>query len=148
MADFLKPTLTIKAGGHDFIFRVPSPLDKARLGAREASIRRQIDPTGSGWADGYDLETFYLIRGMAVMELFLQQSDAKWAFAELPAGQDGPAGGVRVDINAFPAGKEDVIAEVGREFQSALDRFHGRGAGSGEPAVSEAVACVGDPGAP
>jgi hypothetical protein len=140
MADILKPTVSVKAQGQEFIFRVPSPLEKARLGAREASIRKLLDPTGQGWADGYDLDTFYLIRGMAVLELFLDKSDAKWVFTEAPASKDGPAGRVYVDINAFPPGKEDVISEVGREFQPALDRFHGRGVGSTEPAPAEAVA--------
>ena len=98
MADILKPTVSVKAQDHEFIFRVPSPLEKARLGAREASIRKMIDPTGSGWADGYDLDTFYLIRGMAVLELFLDRSDAKWVFTEAPASKDGPAGRVYVDI--------------------------------------------------
>jgi hypothetical protein len=146
MADVLKPTISIKAQGHEFIFRVPSPLEKARLGAREASIRKQIDPTGSGWADGYDLDTFYLIRGMAVLELFLDKSDAKWVFTEAPASKDGPAGRVYVDITAFPPGKDDVISEVGREFQPALDRFHGRGPGSAASATAEAVAGGVDPG--
>ena len=50
MADILKPTVSVKAQDHEFIFRVPSPLEKARLGAREASIRKMIDPTGAGWA--------------------------------------------------------------------------------------------------
>lgn len=147
MAEILKPTLTINAGGEDFIFRVPSPLDKAKQGAREAAIRRTIDPTGAGWADGYDLDTFYLIRGMSVLELFLEKSDAKWVFTEVPASKDGPAGGVRVDITMFPPGKEEVITEVGREFQPALDRFHGRGIEPGRPTVSETVAGGGDPGA-
>lgn len=147
MADILKPTVSVKAQGHEFIFRVPSPLEKARLGAREASIRKMIDPTGAGWADGYDIETFYLIRGMAVLELFLDKSDAKWVFTEAPASKDGAAGRVCVDINAFPPGKEDVISEVGREFQPALDRFHGRGPGSTEPAPAEAVAGGVNPGA-
>ena len=145
MADILKPTVSVKAQGHEFIFRVPSPLEKARLGAREASIRKMIDPTGAGWADGYDIETFYLIRGMAVLELFLDKSDAKWVFTEAPASRDGAAGRVYVAINAFPPGKEDVISEVGREFQQALDRFHGRGPGSTEPSTTEAVAGGVDP---
>jgi hypothetical protein len=147
MADILKPTVSVKAQDHEFIFRVPSPLEKARLGAREASIRKMIDPTGAGWADGYDIETFYLIRGMAVLELFLDKSDAKWVFTEAPATKDGPAGRVYVDINAFPPGKEDVISEVGREFQPALDRFHGRGPGSAKPATAEVMAGGVDPGA-
>ena len=144
MSDVLNPTFTVKAGGFEFIFRVPTPLDKARLGTREASIRRIIDPTSSGWADGLDEGTFYLIRGMAVLEQFLEKSDAKWAFSESSRTPNGPAE-VRVDITRFPAGTEEVITEVGREFQAALDRFHVRGAVHSKPAVPEAVAGGVDP---
>jgi hypothetical protein len=147
MADVLKPTISIKAQGDEFVFRVPSPLDKARQGAREASIRKMLDPTGQGWADGYDLDTFYLIRGMAVLELFLDQSSAKWVWTESKADKDAKAGRVYVAIDEFPAGKEDVITEVGREFQLALDRFHGRGAAAGQRPASEDVESGGDSGA-
>jgi hypothetical protein len=139
MADILKPTFTVKttAGPNEFIFRVPTPLDKARLGARELSIRRVIDPIGQGWADGLDAESFYLIRGMAVLELFLDKTDAKWVYTETPKDKGG---GVAVDITNFPPGTEDVITEVGRGFQPGLDKFHGRGVGSEQPPVPEAVA--------
>jgi hypothetical protein len=137
-ADILKPTFSIKTNGHEFIFRVPTPLDKARQGAREAAIRRAIDPTGAGWADGYDLETFYLVRGMAVLELFLDKSDAKWVYTESSKDKKG-ASEIAVDITNFPPGTEDVITEVGRQFQAGLDTFHGRGVGPAEPPVSEAV---------
>jgi hypothetical protein len=138
MSDFLKPTFSIKTEKHEFVFRVPTPLDKARQGARETAIRRVIDPTGAGWADGYDMETFHLVRGMAVLELFLEKTDAKWVFSESPRDKKGAAD-VRVDITNFPPGTEDVITEVGREFQAGLDRFHGRGLEPAGPAVQEAV---------
>lgn len=140
MADILKPTFTIKTvdPAHEFIFRVPTPLDKARQGARETAIRRFIDPTGSGWGDGLDTETFFLIRGMAVLELFLDKTDAKWVYTETPAVK-GEAK-VHVDISQFPAGTEDLITEVGRNFQAGLDTFHGRGLGPQKPVVPEIVA--------
>lgn len=139
MANILKPTFTIKTDANEFIFRVPTPLDKARQGAREAAIRRVIDPSGAGWADGLDVETFYLIRGMAVLELFLDKTDAKWVYTETSKDKTGGAG-VIVDISSFPPGTETVIAEVGRKFQDGVDTFHGRGVGSDGPDLSEAVA--------
>jgi hypothetical protein len=141
MADILNPTFSIKtaAGPNEFIFRVPTPLDKARQGARETAIRRIVDPTSVGWADGLDADTFYIIRGMTVLELFLEKTDAKWVYTETPKDKAG-AGGVYIDITRFPPGTEDVIMEVGRSFQAGLDKFHGRGAGSEQPPVPEVVA--------
>lgn len=138
MADILKPTFTIKTAEpkHEFIFRVPTPLDKARQGSREAAIRRLIDPTGAGWADGLDIETFYLIRGMAALELFLDKTDAKWVYTETQVKGEAK---VHVDITQFPPGTEDLITEVGRNFQIGLDKFHGRGDVEGGPSVSKTV---------
>lgn len=133
----LKPTFTLKAGGNEFVFRVPTPLDKVRQGAREAAIRRFVDPTGGGWPDGLDVETFYTIRGMAVLELFLDKTDARWVYSE---AKDAAKGAVLVDIATLPPGKEDVIAEVGRGFQAGLDKFHGRGAEHTDPDISKNVA--------
>jgi hypothetical protein len=136
-ADVLKPTFSIKVEGHEFVFRVPTPLEKARQGARETAIRRIIDPTSAGWADGLDEATFCLIRGMAVLELFLDKTDARWVYTETAADK-GPVK-VVVDITAFPPGTETIITEVGREFQAGLDKFHGRGPGPVEPVMDEAV---------
>ena len=146
MSDVVKPTFTVKAGEFEFVFRVPTPLDKARQGSREAAIRRTIDPTGVGWADGLDVPTFYLIRGMAVMELFLEKSDAKWAFSETPATKKGPAE-VRVEITKFPPGTENIIQEVGENFQAGLDTFHGRGIESSGPDIQKTVESGVDTGA-
>lgn len=140
----LKPTFTLKAGGNEFVFRVPTPLDKVRQGSREAAIRRFVDPAGGGWPDGLDPETFYMIRGMTVLELFLEKTDARWVYSE---SKDGAKGAVIVDITALPPGKEDVIAEVGRGFQAGLDKFHGRGIEHPAPVVSENVESGVDTGA-
>lgn len=137
--DHTKPTLSIKIGEEEFVFRVPSPLDKAKVGVREASIRRELDPVSNGWAIGLDDETFFLIRGLALMEVLLDTASVKW-----PYSQDG--GKINVNIHTMPAGKETVIAEVGRQFQETLDRFHGRGAGNTQPGVPENVEGGVDPG--
>lgn len=149
MTDIVNPTFDVTAGEGDeattFTFRVPTPLDKAKIGIREASIRRQLDPVGGGWAIGLDDETFFLIRGMALLEVLLTQADARWPFDDsAPAGKNASAE-VRVNIEKFPAGKETIIAEVGRQFQDALDRFHGRGVEHSHPDVPEVVAGSVDP---
>lgn len=138
----LHPTLTITLGEdeakEDFIFRVPTPMEKARLGVREASIRRQLDPMSGGWVVGVDDDTFFLIRGMAAFEVLLEKSSATWPYSEFKP-ERGPAE-LRVDINLFPPGKEATITEVGRRFQEALDTFHRDGAGHSGSAVSETLA--------
>jgi hypothetical protein len=146
MSDVVNPTFKVKAGDFEFVFRVPTPLDKVRQGARESAIRRAVDPSGAGWADGLDEYTFSLVRGMTVLELFLEKSDAKWAFSETAIGKKGPAE-VKVDISKFPPGTEDIIREVGFNFQSALNTFHGRGTEPGDLTAPEALAGSVDPGA-
>lgn len=137
--DHLKPTVSVKVEDEEFVFRVPSPMDKAKVGIREASIRRELDPASNGWAMGLDDETFFLIRGLALMDVLLEEANVKW-----PYKQEG--GSIRVDIHNLPVGKETVIAEVGRQFQDALDRFHGRGVGHTQPDIPEDVAGSGDTG--
>lgn len=135
----MKPTLTIKVGEDEFVLRVPSVMDKARIGMSEASLRRSLDPAGIGFGP-IDDDTYCLIRGMAVLTSLLDQSSAKWVWTR----RDNK---LVVDPEQFPAGKEDVVAEVGRQFQDALDRFHGKGVGHAAAPVSEAVDGVGNPGA-
>lgn len=141
--DVLKPTFSIKVEDNEFIFRVPTPLEKAKLGSREAAIRRSLDGFGSAY--GLDEDTFCLVRGMAVLELFLDKTNARWVYTETKP-EKGPAK-VVVDIEAFPPGTETIITEVGREFQAGLDKFHGRGAGSVGSAVDETVESGVDTGA-
>lgn len=138
----LNNTLTITIGPDDdreeFIFRVPTPMDKARLGVREAALRRALDPSGGGWALGVDDETFFLIRGMATMETLLDKASVTWPYTEFKPDRGDAE--LRVDCNAFPPGKEAAIAEIGRRFQEELDRFHGERVGRNQSGVTEAVA--------
>lgn len=145
----LKPTVKVTVGEGDtaeeFVFRVPTPMERVRLGVREAAIRRSFDPSSSADASALDAETYFMIKGMAVLEGLLEKSSQRWPFTEVKNAKGDPE--LVVDITKFPVGKDDVIGRVGLQFDAALDRFHRDGSGDGQPAVSEAVDGVGNPGA-
>jgi hypothetical protein len=126
MADVLSQTLEIQVGEADavesFTLRVPTPIDRVRMGVREAGIRRMFDPGGQGWAAGLDDEVFFMVKGMAVLETLLEKSSSQWPYTEFKPERGEPE--LRIDITKFPPGKEEVIAEVGRKFGDALARFH------------------------
>lgn len=132
MTDVLKPTFRVvvgeaeedgnpKEGAEEFIFRVPTPLEKASIGVRSSALCRRMDPV-AGDVDRLDFETWCLVRGMVVMELFLEKANVTWPFSETKDAKGGIT--LAVDITKFPPGKEGTIAEVGASFQPALDRFH------------------------
>ena len=139
--EILKPTFTVKVGeeGHEeeFVLRVPTPLEKARLGVREAAIRRVFDPSGTVTADQLDPDTFFLIRGMAVLEVLLEKASEKWVWTEFKPDRGEPR--LVVDLANIPIGKETVVMEVGMRFQEALDRFHRDRTEHTSSAVSQAV---------
>ncbi len=142
MSDTLKQTLTLTIGEdsekEEFTFRVPTPMDKARLGVREASVRRSLDPMGGGAGWGIDDETFFLIKGMVALEVLLDKASVTWPYSEFKPERG--AAELRVDIDAFPPGKELVISEIGRRFSEELDRFHRDRAERQRPAAAETVA--------
>jgi hypothetical protein len=144
----LKQTLSIKIGEDDsaeeFTLRVPNPMDRARIGVREAAIRRQLDPMGSFVGVMVDDETFFLIRGMAILEVLLEKASATWPYTEVKNERGAE---LRVDINAFPPGKEDIIAEIGRRFGDELDRFHRERTGHRATVVSQTLGGGEYPGA-
>lgn len=133
----LKPTLTIKVGPDDapeeFVLRVPTPFERSRIGVRESSIKRMMDPMGGGDSVNVDTETWFMVRGMAVLETLLEKASVTWPYSEVKDRKGDVT--LVVDITKFPPGKEPVITEVGLQFQQALDRFHGRGTELTEPAV-------------
>lgn len=136
-SEIVKPTFTIKTGEGDdaveFELRVPSPLEKAKIGVRAAAIRRSFDPTGMVSSENLDGETFFLIQGMAILETLLERSDAKWVWTEFKPDRGDPQ--LIVDVTKFPEGKETIVAEVGLKFQESLDRFHRDRAEHTGPAV-------------
>lgn len=118
--------------------RVPTPLERARLGVREAAVRRMLDPTIAVDTNQLDAETWCLVRGMVVLEQLLEKANVKWPYTEGRNAAGEPD--VMVVIGNFPAGKEPVLMEVGAQFQGALDRFHREGTERPQSAVSEAMA--------
>lgn len=142
----LKPTVKLTVGEGDsaeeFVLRVPSPLERARIGVREAAIRRSIDPMADSMS--LDAEIFFLIKGMAILEALLDKANVTWPFSETKNDKGEPT--LSVDITKFPPGKEHVIEGVGLQFEEALDRFHREGTGHAHAAVPKAVDGGVDPG--
>lgn len=147
--DILKPTFVVTVGEGDrtanFTLRVPTPMESVRIGVREASIRRGFDPVGATEVMHLDADTFFLIRGMAILETLCEKSDQRWVFTE-KKGMNGQSI-LMVDPSAFPAGTEPMISEVGQNFQNALDTFRGEGTGRTEQPVQETVDSVSNTGA-
>lgn len=133
----LKPTFTIKVGegehAEEFVLRVPTPMERARLGVREAALRRMLDPAVAVDSSQLDPDTWCLVRGMVVLEQLLEKANVKWPYTE------GSGAELAVIISNFPPGKEDILMGVGAQFQDALDRFHSERAGHSRSAVSEDV---------
>jgi len=113
-------------------------MERARLGVREAAVRRMLDPTVAVDTNQLDAETWCLVRGMVVLEQLLEKANVTWPYTEGRNAAGEPD--LVVLIANFPPGKEPVLMEVGAQFQTALDRFHREGAGHKKPAVSEAMA--------
>lgn len=137
----LKPTFTITIGegehAEEFVLRVPTPMERARLGVREAAVRRMLDPVAVD-ATQLDPDTWCLVRGMVVLEQLLEKANVKWPYSEVQNAKGEPE--LMVVINNFPSGKEPVLMEVGAQFQDALDRFHSDRVKHSRSSVSEDVA--------
>lgn len=138
MADILQNTVKITVEGEEFEFRVPSPLDVAKVGMRAAAIRRNADPDGIGFEDGLDIDTLLVVRAMATMDVLLERSSAKWALSEIKDTQ----GNVKVgaDSNKFPAHVTPMLPVIYQEVQEAIKRFLGRGTGNGVATGAEDMA--------
>lgn len=134
----LDNSVTITVDGKDFQFRVPSPLDTARIGMVSASIRRRLDPDGVGSEEALDPSTALVIRGMAMMEVLLEKSSATWAFSEVKDAKGVTK--IAVDAGKFPPAATALLPAIYMEAQDAIARFLNPGAGDGIAPSAESVA--------
>lgn len=138
MPDVLDNSVTVKLNGEDFVFRVPSPLDMARIGMEAAAIRRTLDPQNIGNEDCVDWQTAQLIRSLAIMKVLLEKSSAAWAFSEVTDAKGSKT--VSVDITKLPPKAYKTLQVLGDEALQAIDRFLEGGTGDEQPVSAETVA--------
>lgn len=143
MPDILDNTVTVTVGGDTFEFRLPSPLDMAKIGMVASSIRREADPAGLGYEEGLDWQTAVLIRAMATMVVLLERSSAKWAFSEVRDAKGVAT--VSVDHKKFPPKASLVLPEIYDKLQEEVSRFLSGGTANGDAAGTETVESVANP---
>ena len=125
MTDILENTIKITAEGEEFVFRVPSPKDYARIGIVAGAMRRNYDPQFIGSEYSVDQFTSELIRAMAIMVVCLEKSTAKWAFTP-EKGKDGKESLV-VDPDSFPPQATKILVQLPTLFDQEVGRFLGEG---------------------
>lgn len=139
-------TLTVKVFGETFEFRIPGPLEMARIGSRALEMRRTASPGTAGSDLGMDPMSRDLFLGMALLETQLVRADCRdnWPFF-VDEKTKTPA--VRAD--KFPPRSTPAVMEMYRAFSNALDEFLFPGDRDGKPAGEETVDGVPDvPGVP
>jgi hypothetical protein len=102
-----------------FNFKVPSPRDLARMGARAKAMRLRDDPSSNGEEFGLDPLTQDLYRGCALLETLLKKASCKdnWVYSA------DANGAPMVDSEKFPPQYTLLIREVYQGFIAALSTF-------------------------
>ena len=118
--------------GDTFTFRIPSPMQYAKLTLRARALRMRDEPSATSEV-GLDGLTRDLYRGAALFELLLVQASVKWPWTVA-------SGVLVVDSANFPPDVTFVLAEVYSEFESRLATFLARRPGNAKPPGGEAVA--------
>lgn len=143
MPDILDNFVTVKVGEDTFEFRLPSPLDMAKIGMVATAIRRESDPSGLGYEDGLDFNSAILIRAMATMVVLLERSSAKWPFSEVRDAKG--AATVGVDYKKFPPKSALILPEIYDKLQEEVTRFLDGGVANGDTSSAENMAAVANP---
>lgn len=138
MPDVLDNSVTISLYGEDFVLRVPSPLDMARIGVEAGAIRRTLDPLQIGNEECVDWHTAKLIRGLAYLKVLCEKSTATWVFSEVDAGRGTKS--VSVDITKLPPKSTKTLVELAEVAAQAIERFLEGGDQDGQPLSTETVA--------
>ncbi len=134
MSDILQSTIEVEARGHKYVFRIPGIQFDIEVGYRALQVRQRAAPEGTGALDGLDYNAALFSRYCAIMELYLERSDAGWTHSP------GVGGKPVVDSLLFPVSKTMTVYEIGRGFELAFARFRDDRPADGDEAGAEAVA--------
>jgi hypothetical protein len=121
VSDPLSPTFDVAVNGSTYTFRKPDIRYRIQMGYKAADTRRRVAPEAGGMLDfGIDRDTVDMSRAFAIMELYLQASDAAWPFSPDAAGK--PV----VDFTKFPFEREDDVLKIGAAFEAEVAISSGR----------------------
>ena len=131
----LKDSIEVKLpNGNSYEFAIPSFVDEIKLGMCERDIRREVDPTNNGSADGLDNSTAFFVASAAIFRVLLRKASVEW-----PYSKDAKGGPV-VDYTKWPKDKVGEALEVAATFQTELVRFRSGRVADGQSPDAETVA--------
>lgn len=150
MPDPLQDRFDVTVGRDTFTFRMPTIRYDIEVGYKAADVRRRASPDDMGALGALDWGTVQFSRHCAVMELYLLRSTTLWpyGFATDDLSQVDFDKAPKVDFEKFPAECADEVTRVGVAFETEMARFRARRNSDQTPAGAQAVAGIGDPGAP
>ena len=118
----LDRTITVDNDGETFEFTIPSSFHELKIGAAIRRIRREIDPLSGGPGEefGWDQMAFLHTKGIAMFQVLLERTSAKWVYGP------GPDGKPIIDWQNWPAEVVERVLEISIALDSAVQRFRAR----------------------
>ena len=149
-ADILQDTFDVVVDDATYTFKIPTIRYRIEVPARAVEIRRRAYPAGevSERLGISDWQAVAFSRNCALLELYLVRCSATWPYGTEDSSKVDMSKPPVVDFEKFPPDRDDTIDRVGAAFEEARARFRQGRAADGRPGGAEAVAGVGDPGAP
>ena len=88
---FIRDEITVEHDYRDakttYIFRIPSPMQQAKIGIVARNLRMQDDPETVGSSDGLDSYTYELYYAAATFKTMYIRGDNSWVMSPNEAGQ-------------------------------------------------------------
>ena len=116
-------TIVVKHKEWTFEFRLPTLFDQGKLGMRAKNLRLQTFPDSDGSEAGLDLDTIYLFRALAVVDVALSKTDAPW----IPRKEDDLQKKVVFDSTKIESRYFNDLMEVYSGYLDAQDSFRSGG---------------------
>ena len=128
----LDKTVIVENDGESFEFTIPSAVHELRIGAAIRRIRREIDPLSGGPGEeyGWDQMAFLHTKGIAMFQVLLERTSAKWVHGP------GPDGKPMVDWLNWPPEVVERVLEISLALDSAVQRFRARRNKPAQPGAS------------